>query len=170
MEIAGPAALFEAPPSDPLAPDFARSTGMERILAQLAALSARECARARLVVRLPAVAPGDAARIEAAIRRYAAVRRADLALRRRALRREGVQTLWLALAFIALCVVLALLLGALGGTGLVADLLRDGLVIAGWVALWRPLDLLLFETWLLRREKRILAAVEAMPVRVEATG
>jgi hypothetical protein len=53
---------------------------------------------------------------------------------------------------------------------LTQSLLSHALVIAAWVAIWRPLDLLLYEPWLLRREARILSAIEAMPVIVEARG
>ncbi len=162
-----PEALFEAPPADPLAPGFALSTGMERILAAVSARSGSQRARTALVVRVGEAGPAASERIVAGIRRYAVVRRADLDLRRLALRREGVQTLWLALALIVVCVLLSMLLEAGGWDGLIGTLLQDGLLVAGWVALWRPLDLLLFDTWLIRREKRILDAVAVMPVRVE---
>lgn len=168
VELAGVSGMFEAPPGDPEAPGFAFASGVERVLAAAGTLTAAERRAARLVVRVPA--PGDAARIAAALARYAAVRRGDIGLRLAALRREGLQTLALAGGFILVCVVVWGAIELLLGEGLLKALARDGVVIAAWVALWRPLDLLLFDTWLLGRERRILAAVAAMPVVVEAAG
>lgn len=168
VQLAGVAGMFEAPPGDPEAPGFAFASGLERVLAAAGTLTAAERRAARLVVRVPA--PGDAARIAAALARYAAVRRGDIGLRLAALRREGLQTLALAGGFILVCVVVWGAIELLLGEGLLKALARDGVVIAAWVALWRPLDLLLFDTWLLGRERRILAAVAAMPVVVEAAG
>ena len=36
------------------------------------------------------------------------------------------------------------------------EALREGLLILGWVALWRPADVLLFERWEMRNERRHL--------------
>ena len=47
-------------------------------------------------------------------------------------------------------------------TGHVRQILREGLVIIGWVALWRPLDLLLYEWWpLVRQRQRCSQALRA---------
>lgn len=171
LVLATPEAMFATPPENPLAPGFALERGIDRVVEAVGALTARQRAAARLTLRLPAAeAAGEAAaRIEPGIRRYCAVRREENRLRQAALRREGLQTLALAAGFILVCLLLAALIETLPGEGgLLRGLLRDGLVVAGWVALWRPLDLLLYDTWLLRREGRILDTVAAMPIRVTA--
>lgn len=162
--------MFATPPDDPAAPGFALSTGMERAVAGASALGVAARGRARLVVRMPSPGPDDARRIAASVATYVTARRADAGLRMVALRREGVRTLGVAAVFIAACLLAWLTVEIYPHEGLLKDLARDGVVIAGWVALWRPLDLLLFDTWLLRRDRRILEAVAAMPVVVEATG
>ena len=167
LDLATPEQLFEADSTDPFTPGFSFTSGIERALAELGAMRATDRRRARLVLRMPeeVVAADPGPRLGEAIRRYCAARRADVALRRVALWREGFQTLWLALGFIAICVALSVMVELSGGLAPMGkDLVRDGLVIAGWVALWRPLDMLLFDTWLLRREKRVIDAVAAMPV------
>jgi hypothetical protein len=78
-----------------------------------------------------------------------------------------VQTAWLSAAV----VVVALCLSALAKTSaglppMVQTMLGNRLVIAGWVALWRPIDLLLYEPWLLRREAQILRAIAGMKITV----
>lgn len=167
--LATPEAMFSAPAPDPLAPGFSRTSGIERVLAEVGARRAGQRRGGRLVVRLatpPLTGPApDMPRMAAAVRAYCAARGEDLALRQASVWREGMQTLWLSAIFIAACVALATLARVwLDGPGLVQTLARDGLVVAGWVALWRPIDMLLFETWLLRRERRVLEAVAEMPV------
>ena len=40
------------------------------------------------------------------------------------------------------------------GSGPWLSLLREGLAVAGWVAMWRPMELFLYEWWPIRRERR----------------
>jgi len=51
-------------------------------------------------------------------------------------------------------------------TGGLGAILQEGLTIVGWVALWRPLDLLLFERWALRRDIALYRRLEQMEVEV----
>lgn len=67
--------------------------------------------------------------------------------------------------------VLTLFLSLAGMTSWLPDgpwrpILREGLVIIAWVALWRPLDLLLFDWWPLARRRRLCARVLAAEVSV----
>jgi len=43
---------------------------------------------------------------------------------------------------------------------------REGLTIAGWVAMWRPLQIYLYEWWPLRDERRILERLGRMRVHL----
>jgi hypothetical protein len=52
-----------------------------------------------------------------------------------------------------------------GGVGIVIE---EGLTIVGWVALWRPLDLLLFERWQLRRDLALYRRLEQMEIVVDS--
>jgi hypothetical protein len=54
-----------------------------------------------------------------------------------------------------------------GGVGIVIE---AGLTIVGWVALWRPLDLLLFERWQLRRDVALYRRLEQMEIVVDSEG
>jgi hypothetical protein len=40
------------------------------------------------------------------------------------------------------------------GGGAFLTLLREGLAVAGWVAMWRPMEIFLYEWWPMRRERR----------------
>jgi hypothetical protein len=44
------------------------------------------------------------------------------------------------------------------------------MTIAGWVALWRPLEIYLYEWWPLRRRGQILDKLSRMAVEVRKRG
>jgi hypothetical protein len=48
-----------------------------------------------------------------------------------------------------------------------AQLGRDSLLIGGWVALWRPLEIFLYDSWDLRRKERDYLRLSRMAVRIE---
>ncbi|MDO9020218.1 MAG: hypothetical protein Q8S73_37680 [Deltaproteobacteria bacterium] len=80
--------------------------------------------------------------------------------------RRGQFTLLVGLAALALFLTLAELTASLRATHF-RQILREGLVITGWVAMWRPLDVLLYDWWpLLETRRRIDRIVRAdMAVR-----
>jgi hypothetical protein len=45
-------------------------------------------------------------------------------------------------------------------------LLRESLAIGGWVAMWRPLEIFLYDWWPIRLERKLYDKLSAMPVRV----
>jgi hypothetical protein len=47
------------------------------------------------------------------------------------------------------------------------EILREGLSIGGWVAMWRPIEIFLYDWWPIRREARLYDRLSAMPVKVE---
>jgi len=44
--------------------------------------------------------------------------------------------------------------------------LRESLLIGGWVAMWRPLEVFLYDWWPIRLEARLYDRLSAMPVRI----
>jgi hypothetical protein len=75
------------------------------------------------------------------------------------------------LALGALVLLVALTLAEAVGrltSGGVGAVLIEGLTIVGWVALWRPLGLLLFERWAARREVALYRRLERMEIVVVA--
>ena len=67
--------------------------------------------------------------------------------------RHGYFTLLVGLAVLVVFLTLAELTILLSVTH-VRQIVREGLVITGWVAMWRPLDVLLYEWWPLVRQRR----------------
>ena len=48
----------------------------------------------------------------------------------------------------------------------VRQILREGLVITGWVAMWRPLELLLYDWWPLARKRRLFTRIVASDIAI----
>jgi hypothetical protein len=68
-------------------------------------------------------------------------------------------------AFLLLAQVLA---GA--SSSVFAGLLRESFAIAGWVAMWRPMQIYLYDWWPLRDRVRLFKRMSQMPVTIRAAG
>jgi hypothetical protein len=47
-----------------------------------------------------------------------------------------------------------------------ATIVDTSLTIAGWVAMWHPMDVFLYGWWPLRREGKVYRKLSAIPVKV----
>ena len=111
----------------------------------------------------PTEDPTDAVRNS--IHNYFAYRANLNRLAFRRLMRRGRTSLLIGLLFLAACLITAkLLLGDLEGTW--ARIVRESLTIAGWVAMWRPMEIYLYDWWPLRRESRLYQKLSQMPVQM----
>ena len=91
---------------------------------------------------------------------------------RRSLRnmfRVGRTSLIIGLAFLALTVAVSDLIANLSHAG-IAETLRQGLAIVGWVALWRPLEIFLYDWWPIRARIRLAERLAVMPVEISYGG
>lgn len=48
----------------------------------------------------------------------------------------------------------------------IGGLFKESLLIAGWVAMWRPLEIFLYDWWPIRAAARLHDRLKAMPVRI----
>jgi len=79
--------------------------------------------------------------------------------------KQGRTSLFIGSVFLAAClVVIQTLLHGEAGTW--ASVLRESLTIAGWVAMWRPMQIYLYDWWPLLRRSRVFAKLSHMPVEV----
>jgi hypothetical protein len=103
------------------------------------------------------------AHITEAIRGHFTFARTQIVRRLRQHVRRGRIALGVGLVVLVGCLALAqLAVATLDGP--VRDVVREGLVITGWVAMWRPLDVLLYDWWPLVDERRHLDRVLAAEV------
>lgn len=117
-----------------------------------------------LLVHLKDGVGADAPAVEQAVRHYFAYK-ADLnRLELRRLLEHGRVSLAIGLVFLALCAFGGQLAARSAGT--LAPMLREGLTIAGWVAMWRPMQTFLYDWWPLARRGRIYEKMSRMHVDV----
>ena len=103
--------------------------------------------------------------LEQAVRRYFSTRAAIKRLEFGQLMRRGRLSLGVGSLFLVLCLLLGEFL-AKSNPGAVSDILREGLTIAGWVAMWRPLEIYLYDWWPLFEERRRLDRLSRIRVRI----
>jgi hypothetical protein len=127
-------------------------------------------ARLALLVRLnrgagPAEEP---AALREAIEDFFTERAVVTRRRLRDLFRRGRISLLIGLAALSILTVLGnFVVKAMPGH--VADLLRESLSIGGWVAMWRPIEVFLYDWWPIRAEARLYDRLGVMPVRIAYT-
>lgn len=119
-----------------------------------------------LVIHLAtAPAPERAEGVETAVRHYFDVRSQMKDREFRLLMRRARISLVIGLVFLAACMGLSELMANFA-RGTLANVVREGLVIAGWVAMWRPIQNYLYDWWPLREERTALERLARMPVRL----
>jgi len=98
--------------------------------------------------------------------RRAAAKRRDL----RELFRTGHISLVIGLGFLATAIALAQVLGRVISHEGYAWLASESLIIGGWVAPWRPMEIFLYDWWPIRADVRLFDRLAAMPVSLRAAG
>ena len=78
--------------------------------------------------------------------------------------RLGRASLVVGLLVLAACVAGAQLIFT--HDNVLSDLLHEGLLIVGWVAMWRPLEILLYDWWPLMRDAQLYERIASMPVEL----
>jgi hypothetical protein len=123
-----------------------------------------------LVIHVPAdqLEPTAAAALPQAIHNYFAYRMNETRRRLRFFLRDGRIALVVAIAFLLGCILLRQLARAMG-EGLVLQIIDEGLYIVGWVAMWRPLEIFLYDWRPIWRRGRLFAKLSQIPVIVRAT-
>jgi hypothetical protein len=119
-----------------------------------------------LVIQLTVPAPADRiVDVEDGIRHYFSARANTKGLELSQLMRRGRLSLGVGLVFLTLCLSLGGLI-ARSGFGAAAEIITEGFTIVGWVAMWRPLEIYLYEWWPLHEERQRLDRLARIKVRV----
>lgn len=110
--------------------------------------------------------PSEAAIMGQAIRGFFSQR--ALATRRqlRQLLQRGRLSLLIGVAFLALSVGAGGMLESVLAGQRLGAILRESLLIGGWVAMWRPLEIFLYDWWPIRAEARLFDRLSEAPVRI----
>lgn len=124
-----------------------------------------------LVIRLNQTPAGSQAseEVQTAVRNYFAYRAKVTALELRRLLKDGRLSLLIGSLFLCTCLIVGDML-AKGLPASAAGIVREGLTIIGWVAMWHPLEVFLYEWWPIWRLGRVYQKMGRMPVEVRLAG
>jgi hypothetical protein len=112
---------------------------------------------------------GTGPMIEQSVQNYFAYRARLNHMEFRQLMKDGRHSLLVGGLFLAGCLTASqILLGRASGTFL--SVARESLTIAGWVAMWRPMEIFLYDWWPLRRRWRVYEKMSRMKVEVRQRG
>ncbi|GAB4069256.1 hypothetical protein KHC28_09835 [Ancylobacter sonchi] len=161
--------FFATPDIDPFAGESIDESGIDRLIDLVTAERRwrRRPVRLRLHV---APTPGNAElapRLPEALARYCDTNRDYAERKLRETRREGLRTLAVGVVFLALCIGVATLISSSAlDEMLVGELLSEGAIIAGWVGLWRPIEILLFDWWPYARDRVLYTRLRGLEITV----
>jgi hypothetical protein len=113
--------------------------------------------------------PEEAAILRAAIHQYFSERATATRRRLRQLFRVGRTSLAIGITFLAVSLLVGDLASKLLHGTTFGELLRESFLIGGWVAMWRPMELFLYDWWPIRSEARLFDRLSEMPVRIAYT-
>lgn len=79
--------------------------------------------------------------------------------------RQGRMSLAIGIVFVTLCLLAADAIGKFGPyTG--STIARESLTIIGWVAMWRPLEIFLYDWWPIQRQIRLYQKLSSAHIQV----
>jgi hypothetical protein len=121
-----------------------------------------------LLVRLDrgAETADEAVVVRDSIHRFFASRASATRGRLRRLFRIGRVSLLIGLAVLTFFLIAARLVSKQAGESGLGGVLHESLVIGGWVAMWRPLEVFLYDWWPIRAEAKLFDRLAGMPVRL----
>jgi hypothetical protein len=122
-----------------------------------------------LVVHLdrPAGRADEAVALREAIHEYFGQRALASTRRLRALFHRGRISLVIALAFLTASIAIGDAVAGYLDDSRLGGIVREGFLIGGWVAMWRPLEVFLYDWWPIRAEGHLLQRLSTMPVRID---
>ena len=125
-----------------------------------------------LVVYLdrPAGMPEESTLLRDAVHEFFSHKAVEARQSLRQLFRVGRKSLVIGLA----CLVTSIAIGNFAANALsdstLGEVMRESLLIGGWVAMWRPLEIFLYDWWPIRAEARLYDRLRVMPVRIVYAG
>jgi hypothetical protein len=111
--------------------------------------------------------PDEAAVLRDAIHEFFRQRAETYRRRLRELLRRGRRSLLIGLTVLAGAIALGDFLATILKTSRIGEIMRESLTIGGWVSMWRPLEIFLYDWWPIRREAQLSDRLAAMPVRIK---
>jgi len=130
----------------------------------------------KLVIYLPSpdAAAEKARLIQDAIHNYFSYQARAARRELRLVFQQGRWSLAIGLAFLAFCIAVRAIIPYALRNSVARDFLQESLLISGWVAMWRPFQVFLYDWWPVRKKIRVMEklsglAVEIRPAEAQAS-
>ena len=136
------------------------------IVASAKELSSRLPLALAIHVNEPPESPEEVRDAGKAIREHFARQSGFTDLRLSQLIRRGWISLAIGLAFLSAALVASAALRKWVDVSTTAAVFSEGLLIFGWVAMWRPLEIFLYDWWPIVGERRLFDRLRRMPVQL----
>jgi hypothetical protein len=166
--------FFVAPDLDPLHQKAIYEPGVDTVFTQVKASRIRDVFHLTLVLPQDQITPALEPQLKAALKDYCRYQVNEFQHSLNFQRRLGRRTLWVGLTIL----VIALILSALGGFIMgnatsnfmiaLGGFMYNGFMIIGWVSLWTPTSMLLFDWWPDAVSKRTYERMAEMPVAIRS--
>jgi hypothetical protein len=104
-----------------------------------------------------------------AVRNYFAYRAEVNRIELRELLKRGRTSLLIGVTFLSICLLMGQLVSQYFPTGAFFSIPREGLTIGGWVAMWRPMEIYLYDWWPIRRRVKLRDRLSHMKFEVRVT-
>jgi hypothetical protein len=166
LKVESLASLF-----DPLDPFPLPTRDLSRTAEEFIVEWARELPAAqpiKLVLHVPELAAHGVPDLQAAFSNHFAQRARSVRGNISELFRVGRRSLAIGLTMLVGCVLGAQGAGILFGSTPAARILSEGLIILGWVANWRPVEIFLYDWWPLARRGRLYQRLSDARIELRA--
>jgi len=161
--------FFQTPEVDPFLGENIEASGIDQLIDTMNARPSSQKGIGSIVIHLPEamITPDLPARVRTAITNYCNAQIRLAVQKKRETWLEGRKALRIGLVFWAICLAMSLLFEEVIFTRhAVGRLFGEGFIIAGWVGLWRPAELLLYDWRPYAREMKRYEEIKAMDVRI----
>ncbi|WEK49175.1 MAG: hypothetical protein P0Y66_15665 [Candidatus Kaistia colombiensis] len=161
--------FFQTPEVDPFLGENIEASGIDQLIDTMNARPQSRGDIKNVVIHLPEALPEPnlPVRVRTAITNYCDAQIRLAVQKKREIWLEGRKSLKIGLVFWAICLALSLLFEEVIFTRHVfGRLFGEGFIIAGWVGLWRPAELLLYDWRPYAREKKRYEEIKAMNVAI----
>ncbi|HKB89407.1 MAG TPA: hypothetical protein VKC60_02695 [Opitutaceae bacterium] len=106
--------------------------------------------------------------VQDAVRHYFDYRASINRLELRRMLKLGRTSLMIGSCFLVGCLLLSQLIAQHGSSSAFWSIARESLTIGGWVAMWRPMEIYLYEWWPISRHHALLRRLSEVTVEVRA--
>lgn len=108
----------------------------------------------------------SASQVTEALHRYFDYRAGNLSLDLKGLFRLGRLSLAVGLTALGICLALSRIVGRVFGESEIGRYVDEGLIILGWVANWKPIEIFLYEWWPLAQRRNLYRRLSEAHVEV----